>query len=257
MTRLRPIKPSPPTFSPEKAIPILENLVTEAEKLRREPWDSLEREMWVNTSAGALIRALGQGNPTVDAFDTAQTGISSIYDRPEQRLRQANDQLDRMIAVLRSAIEQLRWNLPDPKQVFLPAGSPHDAYVEIRKILAQVTNELMIVDSWVDQTLWPLLSNLPATAGIRILTDHMKGDFILEGRKFAAQHGNTIEVRTNLSFHDRFVFVDGAKCWHLGASIKDAGNKAFAMSEIADPLIASFIKQNAEKTWSVATVVPL
>jgi hypothetical protein len=85
----------------------------------------------------------------------------------------------------------------------------------------------------------------------------MKSDFMLEGRKFAAQHGNTIEVRTNQSFHDRFILVDSAKCWHLGASIKDAGNKAFAMSEIADPVIAAFIKQTAETTWSGSTVVPL
>jgi hypothetical protein len=50
--------------------------------------------------------------------------------------------------------------------------------------------------------------------------------------------------------------VDGAKCWHLGASIKDAGTKAFAMSEMANPQIAAFIKQTAE-TWSGSTVVPL
>jgi hypothetical protein len=85
----------------------------------------------------------------------------------------------------------------------------------------------------------------------------MKGDFPLKGRKFAAQHGNTIEVRTTLSFHDRFILVDGARCWHLGASIKDAGNKAFALSEFAEPVIASFIKQTAETTWSASAVVPL
>jgi hypothetical protein len=39
-------KPSPPTFPPEKSIPILENLVIEAEKPRREPYDSPEREVW-------------------------------------------------------------------------------------------------------------------------------------------------------------------------------------------------------------------
>ena len=100
MARPRANPPSPPAFLPEKSIPILENLVIEAEKLHSEPWDSPEREMWINTGEGALIAALGQDNPTVDAFGTAQTGFSSIYDRPEVRLRRANDQLDRMIAVL-------------------------------------------------------------------------------------------------------------------------------------------------------------
>jgi hypothetical protein len=234
MARQRVNPPTPPTLPPERAIPLLEKHVIEAEKLRSEPYDSPERDQWENTSEGALIAGLGQGNPTVGAFGAAQSSFSSIYDRPEQRLRQANERLDRMIAVLRSAIEQLRWTLPDPAQVFLSAGSPHDAYVEIRRVTAQVTKEVMIVDGWVDQTLWPLLSNLPSTAKIRILTDHMKGDFALEGRKFAAQHGNQIEVRTNSSYHDRFIFIHGGKCWHLGASIKDAGTKAFAMSEFDD-----------------------
>ena len=123
--------------------------------------------------------------------------------------------------------------------------------------MAQVTREVMIVDSYVDQTLWPLLSNIPPTAKIRILTAQMKGDFAHEGRKFVAQHGSKIEVRTNSSYHDRFILTDGARCWHLGASIKDAGNKAFVMSEVVGTAIAAFIKQDAEATWNASNVVAL
>jgi hypothetical protein len=150
-------------------------------------------------------------------------------------------------------IEEVLDELDDPLQVFLPAGSSHDAYIEIRKIMLQVTVEVLIVDSYVDETLWPLLTNVPTIAKIRILTMRAKGDFALEGSKFAKQHGQAIEVRTNTTFHDRFIFVDGKSCWHLGASIKDAGAKAFAMSQFADPKIAAFIKQEAEATWNVST----
>ena len=48
------------------------------------------------------------------------------------------------------------------------------------------------MDSYVDGTLWQQLTNVPPTTKIRIMTMQMKGDFALEGRKFAAQHGNTI-----------------------------------------------------------------
>ncbi len=162
-----------------------------------------------------------------------------------------------MMAAVNSAVQQLRWKLPDPNQVFLPAGSAHDAYVEVRRLCSAATHSITIVDSYVDDTLWPLLKNLPPTTAIRILTTQMKSDFALEGRKFVAQHGNTVEVRTTRSYHDRFILLDGTRCWHLGASIKDAGNKAFAMSEILGPALVSAALMDVQNTWNAASVVPL
>jgi hypothetical protein len=40
-----------------------------------------------------------------------------------------------------------------------------------------------------------LTVSVPSSAKIRIMTLQMKGDSALEGHKFTAQHGNTIEVR--------------------------------------------------------------
>jgi hypothetical protein len=248
---------SAPTLEPIKAVPILENLISRGEQLRGETWTSLARQQWAHTGEGALIAALGSAHPNVQAFGTAQCGVYGPGDTDEYLLRQANRQLDGMIAVLRSTIEQLRWRLPDPAQVFLPAGSPHDAYVEIRKIVQTASSEVLIVDSYVDGTLWSLLTNVLSTAKIRIMTMQMKADFGLEAKKFAAQHGNVIEVRRTSQYHDRFILVDGARCWHLGASIKDAGNKASAISELLSPNIRSAICADVEMTWKSAQLVPV
>jgi hypothetical protein len=160
--------------------------------------------------------------------------------------------LDRMLAILRSTAKRIRWTFPDPSVVFLPAGSSHDAFVEIRKIIEQVTIEVFIVDPYVDQTLWALLSNLPKLAKIRILTERPKADFAVESGNFGKQHGNTIEARTTSDFHDRFIIVDGTRCWHPGASIKDAGNKAFAFTEFVQPKIVASVKQEVESSWNAA-----
>ena len=162
-----------------------------------------------------------------------------------------------MVAVLKSTVAQLRWHLPDPQQVFLPAGSAHDAYLEIRKVVQGATTEVMIVDTYVDETLWALLTNVPPSVKIRIMTMSMKGDFALEGRRFASQHGNTIEIRQTQQYHDRFVLTDGNLCWHLGASIKDAGAKAFAMSEMIGQTVRTAIRTDVEATWNGARPVPL
>jgi hypothetical protein len=67
---------------------------------------------------------------------------------------------------------------------FLAAGSQHDAYREIRNIVQQASSEIMIIDPYVDDSLWMLLTNVPSLCKIRLLTQTMKADFRLEGRKF-------------------------------------------------------------------------
>ena len=246
-----------PTFQPEKAIPILEKLVIDAEQFFKEHRHSPSRQQWINTTEAALQAALGSANPAVDAFSLAQCGSYSPYDTEQELQEQADDQLRGMIAAVNSAVQQLRWQMPDPTQVFLPAGSTHDAYVEIRKVCSAATQSITIVDTYVDHTLWPLLKNLLPTIEIHILTMQMKNDFQLEGKAFAAQHKNKVEVRTTKSYHDRFIVIDGASCWHLGASIKDAGSKAFLMSEIRSLSLIAAVQADVQATWNTETAVPL
>ena len=257
MARQKPAPIVAPTLSPDRAIPVLEQLVSDAEQLYHEAYDAPQRRDWQIDGEVALQEALGGAHPCLDEFHGAQCGAYGPYDTPEYLLNQANTQLRGMIGAINSAVKQLRRRLPDPNQVFLPAGSPHDAYIEVRKLCSTATQSITIVDSYVDDTLWPLLKNLPTTTAIRILTTQMKSDFALEGKKFIAQHGNTVEVRTTKSYHDRFILLDGTKCWHLGASIKDAGNKAFAMSEILSPLVVSAVLTDVGNTWNAASIVPL
>jgi hypothetical protein len=157
---------------------------------------------------------------------------------------------------LKAPVEQLGWQLPEtPQHNFFGAGSQHDAFVEIGRVIATVTSGMLIVDSYVDGALWQLLKNVPTGAVIRILTAQPKPDFAAEGKAFTKQHGNRVEARTTKDFHDRFILVDAGACWHLGASIKDAGKQAFMFSEITDPKIAAFVRQTTEDTWNAATTL--
>jgi hypothetical protein len=235
----------------------LEKLVADGEQLLNEHRHSPKRQEWTNTGEAALQAALGGANAAIDAFSLAQCGSYSPHDSEPRLHNQANDQLRGMIAAVNSAVQQLRWQLPDSSHIFLPAGSEHDAFVEIRKVLSLVSRSVTIVDTYVDGTLWSLLTNVPTSAEIHILTGQMKGDFALEGKKFVAQHGGNVKVRTTKSYHDRFILLDAARCWHLGASIKDAGSKAFAMSEILSTGIIAAVQSDVEAAWSAGTVVPL
>ncbi len=59
-----------PTLSPEKAIPILENLILKAETLHNERSDSGQRQQWTHTGEGALLAALGNKHPNITRDST-------------------------------------------------------------------------------------------------------------------------------------------------------------------------------------------
>ena len=51
--------------------------------------------------------------------------------------------------------------------------------------------------------------------------------------KFNAQYPS-LSVKTTTDFHDRFLIIDDKEGYFIGASIKDAGKKSFAITKIED-----------------------
>jgi hypothetical protein len=96
-------------LKPEKAIPILERQISKVEVLLDEPWNSPLREEWLRTCESALIAALGDVNPVIDAFSVAQSSFTWSSMTEYVRRKRENERLDDSLAAIRSGIEQLRW----------------------------------------------------------------------------------------------------------------------------------------------------
>lgn len=141
------------------------------------------------------------------------------------------------------------------REVFFVKGSDHDAYVHIRSILQTAKADLFIIDPYMDGSIYQLLGTLaPETMTVRILTTKCPADFSLEHKKFTKQHpGFSVEVRTSKDFHDRFIILDQMRCYLLGASIKDAGNKGFTVVPLQEVSIVRFILAHANRVWASAT----
>ena len=58
-------------------------------------------------------------------------------------------------------------------------------------------------------------------------------------------HGN-LEIRYTNEFHDRFLILDKKFIYHIGASIKDAGKKAFEISKSEDRLILDAVLERLQ-----------
>lgn len=114
----------------------------------------------------------------------------------------------------------------EPKEFVFNKGSKYDFYTELKKIILNTKNELMVVDSYINEDIFDIyIKKLPKTVKIKILTNPQtpKGSFYKIACKFKSQH-TLFEVRENTDCHDRIIFVD-SDAWVFGQSIKAAGNK--------------------------------
>ncbi len=145
---------------------------------------------------------------------------------------------------LNSALQNIGWRFEDGRlapsnapvcELFFPPQSQHDAYAEIREILKKAEKSITLVDPYIDQSTLTLLSSaIRPGMTFRVLTSKVPSDFNLEVKNWREQHRDiSLQVRTTKAFHDRFIVVDES-FWHVGCSLKDAGNKAFMLSQIED-----------------------
>ena len=143
------------------------------------------------------------------------------------------------------------------EHVFFPAGATHDAFVHVRSLFKGARQELFIIDGYVDTSLFQFLLSTNGPTTCRVLTKPrtVPHDFVLESNHFAQQHGFTLSVRASDLFHDRQIILDGSRAFVLGASIKDAGKKAFHIIPIETPSARDEMIRYAEDVWNRATIL--
>lgn len=139
------------------------------------------------------------------------------------------------------------------RELFFPQGSQHDAYVQIREIVHRATQSIRVIDPYLDGTIFTILGYTGEPLKVELLAGKLPSDFAHETAKFQQQHPNVhVETRRSRDFHDRFVVIDDTECWHIGCSIKDAGNQAFMLSLIEDPKNSQSLLHALQSTWANA-----
>jgi hypothetical protein len=152
-----------------------------------------------------------------------------------------------------AAIEGKSYVEYDEHEMFIPKGEVYTAYRTIKNIMVEGRTEILVIDPYVDEDLLDMFASLDSSVKIRVLTEHLKGDFKLAYRKLLQQRGG-IEVRCSSQFHDRFIVLDGQACYQLGGSINHAGAKATTIGKKSDAIRDSVIAE-VEKTWASASPV--
>lgn len=223
------------------------------------------RDLKFGAWLGRLREAVVRNWPTERLPDFAVSRMR-MYNEPEvdgrdvnvyrRGLLQTEDLIERILKNERELAEARADSAVS--ELFLPPGSQHDAYQQIRHIVSGARSELIVVDNYLDSSIFSLLANLNPGTRVRLLTYAVPNDFALEARKFVQQYACALEIRRDRTdFHDRFIIRDGQVVYHLGHSIKDAGNKAMMIHRVEDQRNVLAAIQTFETTWNGATAFPI
>ena len=108
-------------------------------------------------------------------------------------------------------------------------GELYDAYSFIVKLIKKAKKEIILIDNYIDNVTLDILSNKNPNVNLTIITNTLLP--ITSINTFNNQYP-TLTIKNNNSFHDRFLIIDDTYLYLVGASIKDAGKKGFAISEM-------------------------
>ncbi|WP_165046344.1 ORF6N domain-containing protein [Adlercreutzia sp. ZJ138] len=120
-----------------------------------------------------------------------------------------------------------------PRQKVFFDGQVWDAFELLVSLVHQAEHEIVLIDGYVDTSTLSILAkktdgvNAIVWAHPRTRLDQHDID------TFNAQYPQ-LEIRHTTAFHDRFLIIDGTQGYFVGASLKDAGKKSFAISRIED-----------------------
>ena len=144
------------------------------------------------------------------------------FERVEQRLSIHDKNFDKLFEALEDKTLKV-------KQGIFYDGEIFDAYVFINDLLKLATSEIILIDNYIDETVFTLFSKYP-NIKIKIYTQNISKQLKLDFEKYSKQYQN-IELFEFKDSHDRFLIIDKKDIYHLGASLKDLGKKWFAFSK--------------------------
>ena len=142
-------------------------------------------------------------------------------------------ELENDVILLKSKVENISNLLEDktlkPKQGIFYDGQIFDAYVFINDLFKIAVDEIILIDNYIDVTVFTLFSKYP-NIKINIYTKIISKQLKLDFEKYKTQYRN-IELTEFKNSHDRFLILDKKEIYHIGASLKDLGKKWFAFSK--------------------------
>ena len=120
-------------------------------------------------------------------------------------------------------------------------GQIWDAHILMTTLIGKASHSILLIDNYVDITTLDMLSRKQTNVKVKIVTSP-RGNMLMASdiKKFNAQYP-AVAVKTNTSFHDRFLILDNKELYLIGASLKDMGKKCFGFTQMDASLIPEIL----------------
>lgn len=151
-------------------------------------------------------------------------GLLQRLDKIELKQLDADRKFDQLFAALES-------KNPEPEKGIFYEGQIFDAYSFVANKIRSAQKSIVLVDNYIDDSVLTLLNKRNEGVKVSLYTKNISKQLLLDVQKYNAQY-QTIELFELNAAHDRFLIIDNAELYHIGASLKDIGKKWFAFSKM-------------------------
>ena len=121
---------------------------------------------------------------------------------------------------------------PSRQQGIFFEGQVYDAHQLMSNLIRKANKRIVLIDNYIDDTVLTLLDKRKASVKATVYTKHFTKQLKLDIQRHNQQYA-VIDVLPFQKTHDRFLLVDN-EVYHLGASVKDLGQRWCAFSKISD-----------------------
>ena len=144
--------------------------------------------------------------------------IDAKIQRHEKQIDYLTDKVDFFV----------RTSLPPVEGIF------YDGQIFATDLIRSAKGSILLIDNYVDESVLLMLSKRNTGVTADIYTQAVSRQLQLDLQKHNGQYP-PIGIHVYRKCHDRFLIIDGAEVWHIGASLKDLGKKMFAFSRLDIP----------------------
>jgi len=184
--------------------------------------------------AAEVSIAIARAFVAMRKFLYQNASVFQRLDRIEMKQIQTDEKFEKIFKALEAGQGKPEMGIFFDGQVF-------DAYTFVIDLIKSATQNIVLIDNYIDESVLMLLSKRKEGVSASIYTKEISKAVQLDLKKHNEQY-SPIEIKILANSHDRFLIIDNKQLYHIGASLKDMGKKWFAFSRM-DSLVGELLKR--------------
>ncbi len=138
-----------------------------------------------------------------------------------------------------------KYKIEDRQKLFFD-GHIYDAFSFMVSLVQKAKKEIILIDNYAGVGTLDVLSKKQENVDVQLFTSKKAKITQSDIEKFNAQYP-TLTLNLIETFHDRFLIIDSSTAYSIGSSVKDAGKRCFAVTQINDEWMVKMILEKIQK----------